>query len=153
MNRRGLRFLRQPIQRRLEPPLAEHVLDQAEHHAEAGRGEAEVPVDALREIAGDQRPDECAEVDPHVEDREPGVAPRVARRVQRSDDRADVRLQQAGADDDQGEAGVEEWQRLEGQREVAGGDDDAAEEHAAVLAEEPIGDQAAEDAAPHTLPV
>ena len=108
-------------------------------------GEPDVPVDALREIAGDERPEECAEVDPHVEDREPRVAPRVARRVERTDERADVRLQEAGADDDEGEAGVEEGQRLEREREVAERDDDAADEHAAVLAEEPIGDDAAED--------
>ena len=82
-------------------------------------GEADVPVDALRQIAGDERPDERAEVDPHVEDREAGVAARVARLVERSDERADVRLEQPGAEHDQREAGVEEGQRLEGEREVA----------------------------------
>ena len=30
--------------------------DEAERHADAGRGEADVPVDALREVAGDERP-------------------------------------------------------------------------------------------------
>ena len=45
-------------------------------HADAGAREAEVPVDALREVAGDERPEERAEVDPHVEDREAGVAAR-----------------------------------------------------------------------------
>ena len=53
---------------------AEHVLNHAEHHADAGRGETEVPVDALPEIPADQRRDERAEIDPHVEDRETGVA-------------------------------------------------------------------------------
>ena len=50
----------------------------------------EVPVDALPEIAADQRRDERAEVDPHVEDREAGVAAVVVRRVELADDDADV---------------------------------------------------------------
>ena len=71
---------RQSIDGRLEPLLAEDVLRQAKGHADAGAGEAEVPVDALREIAGDQRADEGAEVDAHVEDREARIAAAVALR-------------------------------------------------------------------------
>ena len=45
-----------------------------------------------------QRRDERAEVDAHVEEGEAGVAPRIVARVKRSDDGADVRLEQSGAD-------------------------------------------------------
>ena len=51
------------------------VLDDAEGHADAGRGEAGVPADPLAQVAADQRGQERPEVDPHVEDREAGVAP------------------------------------------------------------------------------
>ena len=128
----GLRLLLEAIDGRVEPLLSEHVLHEAERHADAGAREADVPVDPLREVAGDERPDERAEVDPHVEDREAGVAARVAWRVEGSDERADVRLEQSGAEHDQREADVEERQCLEGQREMAGGDDDAAEQRAPV---------------------
>ena len=154
LNRRGLRFLRQSFQRRLESPLSEHVLDQSEDHPDASRREPQMPVHALREPAGDERPGECPQVDPHVEDGEPRVPPRVSGRVKGSDHRADVRLQQAGADDDECQAGVEEWKRFEGQREMPGGDDDAADEHAAVLAEKTIRGHAAENGgAPHAAGV
>ena len=86
---------------------AEHVLDEAEHHPDAGGAEADVPVDALTEIAADQRRDERAEVDAHVEDREAGVAPLVVVRVELADDHADVALEQAGAEDDQDQAEIE----------------------------------------------
>ncbi len=63
--------------------------------------------DLLAEIAADERRDEGAEVDPHVEDREAGVAARVVGRVELADDGADVRLEQSGADDDQHQPEVE----------------------------------------------
>jgi hypothetical protein len=34
---------------------SQHVLDEAEDHADAGRGEPDVPADALSEIAADER--------------------------------------------------------------------------------------------------
>ena len=85
-----------------EPLPPEHVLDEPERACPTpAAGEPEVPVDLLGEAAGDDGPDEGAEVDAHVEDREAGVAPRVARLVERAHQRADVGLQQAGADDDE----------------------------------------------------
>ena len=49
----------------------------------------------LRQEPGEQRPEERAEVDPHVEDREAGVAADVVRAVELPDDDADVRLEEA----------------------------------------------------------
>ena len=104
-----------------------------------------MPVHTLGELARDDRPQERAEVDPHVEDREPGVPPLVALLVQRADQRADVGLEEAGADDDEGEAGVKERQGVKREREMAQGDDRAADEHAPVMAEPPVRDDPAED--------
>jgi hypothetical protein len=54
--------------------------------------------------AGDQRRDQCADVDPHVENREPGVAARIRRGIQVADDGGDVRLEQSGAHDNEHES-------------------------------------------------
>ena len=96
----------------LQPPSPEDVLRQAKQHTDAGRREAEMPIDALREVSGDERTNERAEVDAHVEQGESGVAARVPLPIERADERAHVRLQQAGADDDQAQAGVEEGSAL-----------------------------------------
>ena len=72
-------LLRQTLDRGAEVFPARHVLHEPERHADAGAGKAQVPVDPLREIAGDEGAERRAQVDPHVEDREPGVAARVAR--------------------------------------------------------------------------
>jgi len=83
-------------------------LHQPERHPYARAGEAEVPVDLLREVSGDERPEERAEVDPHVEDREPRVAAFVSLLVQRADQGAHVGLEETGSDHDARQAGVEE---------------------------------------------
>ena len=76
-------------------------------HPDAGRGKAGVPADPLAEKAAHQRRDEGAEVDPHVVDREAGVAPFIAVRVQLADEHADVAFEQTRADHDQHQAEVE----------------------------------------------
>ena len=76
----------------LKPLPAEDILDESEGHADARRGKPDVPVDALREPACDERPDERAQIDAHVEDRETSVPPRVAWVVERPDKGAHVRL-------------------------------------------------------------
>ena len=93
------------------------------------RGESEMPVDGFAEVAADQRAEEPADVDAHVVDREAGIAPRAAFRIQIADNGADVRLQQAGADDDQRQPDIERDDRRDGEREVTGRDDDPAPEH------------------------
>src|SRR6476659_1932009 len=100
------------MNRGVQPLLPEYVLDYAERHPESGTGEADVPVHSLCQIAGDERSDERPEIDAHVEDRESSVAARVARVVQRPDERADVGFEQTGAENDESEAGVEKGKRL-----------------------------------------
>src|SRR5947207_2690040 len=76
---------------------AQPIGDDPDHHPEPGCTEAEGPAYALAEDAGNQGSDECADVDPHVEDREPGVAPRAAFRIEVTDDCRDIRLEKSGA--------------------------------------------------------
>src|SRR6185436_20584373 len=48
--------------------------EESDQHADAGSAEPEVPTHFLTEIAGDERRDEGAQVDAHVENREASVA-------------------------------------------------------------------------------
>ena len=137
-----------------------NVGDEAERHADAGRAEPPVPAQggieaprrkppfeghALGEKAGDERRDEAADVDAHVEDGEPGVAALVAFGVEGADHGADVRLEEPGAERHQREAGVETGGGRNGEREMAEGDDGAAGENGAVGAEIAVGNEAARD--------
>ena len=140
-----LPLCREPIEPGLEPFLAEHILRQAKGHPDPGAAKSDVPVHALREIAGDQRTGDGADVDAHVEEREAGIAASVGLLVERPYEVADVRLQQAGADRHECEAGIEEGHGRKHQCEVPERDDDAAYQHAAVLAQKSVGDDAAED--------
>ena len=126
-----------------EMPAAERVLNEPEHHADAGGAEAKMPVDRLPQVSAHQRSEKSAEVDAHVIDRESRVAPRAAFGIQIADDRADVGLQQAGADDDEREADVERDDVRNGEREVADRNDGAAPEHRAAQAEQPVRDPSA----------
>ena len=138
----------------------DNINDQAERHADAGGAEAPVPTVrgsdaparelrppafALREVAGNERREERADVDAHVENRETGVAAFVGRTVEAADHRGDVGLEEAGAEGDEHEAGVERDERADGHRVVAGRDDDAADEDGAARTDEVIRDEAAEN--------
>src|SRR6185436_15476425 len=68
-----LRLGRQPIESGLEPLLAEHILEQSKSHPDGGATKSDVPVHPLREVAGDKRTSDCADVDAHVEEREAGI--------------------------------------------------------------------------------
>src|SRR5439155_16511888 len=120
---RGPRSSGKTLDCRLETPATEDVLHQSQRHADARAGESEMPIHALGELARHERPEERTEVDPHVEDREPGVPALVALFVQRSDEGRDVRLEQPGPYHDQGEPSIEQWQGMKREREVAQRDD------------------------------
>ena len=110
---------------------------------EAVRGEPVLEYRALREEAGYQRGEERAQVDAHVEDRKAGIAPLVIARVKAARHGADIGLEEAGAERDEGKARVERLDGGDCQREVPERDDGAADEHRAVGAEEAIGQEAA----------
>jgi len=66
------------IRKEAPAPEIEH---EAQHHTHSGGAEAVVPAQLLAQRAADQRREERAQVDAHVEDREGAVAARVAGRV------------------------------------------------------------------------
>ena len=101
---------------------------------------------ALREPADDQGRGERAEVDAHVEEREAGVAARVAMRVESPDERADARLKQPGAEGDEDEPGVERGRGIERQQVMPGGDDESADENRAPGTDKVVCKVASEDA-------
>src|SRR5688572_18161108 len=76
-------------------------LQQTQKHAYAGSSESIVPVDLLAERAAQERTNRRAQIDPHVEDREPGIALAAPFGIKLSHDHADVRLEQASAQHDQ----------------------------------------------------
>src|SRR5439155_16250933 len=101
------------IERRPESFLAENVLHQAQYHSTSRTRESEVPINALRKVAGNERSKKRSEIDSHVKDGKAGVATRIAGFVQRTDKCADVRLQQSCADDDQRKSGIKSRKRFE----------------------------------------
>ncbi len=119
-------------------------LQQAQRHADRRGQEADAPAVAQRQPARDQRADEGTEVDAHVEDGEPGVAPRAAFRVQLGHQRRDVRLQQPDAQDDDRQSREKQLRRArQGQHQVAEGHQRAACQHRALGADQPVRDPAA----------
>ena len=94
---------------------------EAEQHAGAGGTESPVPAHSLTERARQERCDEGAEVDAHVEDRKAAVESGATLRIQGTDDGRDVRLEQPCPHDDENEAEEEclvREQRREGDGEV-----------------------------------
>jgi hypothetical protein len=120
--------------------------EQPGEHADAGRAEAPVPPDSLTEESRDERGDERAEIDPHVEHGEARVAPRAAGGIEITHERGDVRLQEAGPDHDQDEPEEERRSREHGRqadREMTEGDEHSAGPDRAPQAEPSVGDPAA----------
>mmetsp|Transcript_122285 Transcript_122285/g.341140 ORF Transcript_122285/g.341140 Transcript_122285/m.341140 type:complete len:504 (-) Transcript_122285:7-1518(-) len=129
-----------------EQALAEPELNGAEDHEQAGQTEAQVPRDLLADVAAQRDAEEGTGVHAHVEQRVAAVAlALIAGAVELADDGRDVRLEQAGAQHDQAQARVERRHRLHEQRDVAGRDDEAAQQHRAPRAQQPVRDVAAQD--------
>ena len=101
---------------------------------------------ALRKPANDQRRGERTEVDAHVEERKAGVASCVAVRVESADERADTRLEQAGAECDEDEPRVEGWLGGERQAVMASGDDEPADQDSPARPDKIIREVAPQDA-------
>ena len=95
--------------------------------------------------AGQQRREHRTEVDAHVEDGEARVAAFVGGRVELADHRRDVRLEQAVARDDRRQADLEDRLVRPGDHEQAGRHDHRAEQDRSLVAEDLVGDIAAED--------
>src|SRR5689334_12107311 len=85
------------LRQRIEANEIDRERDQ---HADAGRGETEMPTDLLAQRAADERGQKRADIDSDVEDRIGAVAAMVAGRIERSDLAGCVRLEQPHADDE-----------------------------------------------------
>jgi hypothetical protein len=106
--------------------VADHVLDEARHHAQTGERIAEPPGDAFGYPTTRKGRNQRAEVDAHIENGEAGIAATVAGLVELAYDGAYVRFEQTGADNDKGQPQVEHRQSRRDQAELAGRDQDAA---------------------------
>ena len=95
------------------------VLYQSEHHADARCTETEMPVDLLTEIPADQRTDKGTDVDSHVVDGKPRIAPCPPLGIQFPNQRTHIGFEQPRTDDDENKALVkgelEKFQGLKGQ--------------------------------------
>ena len=127
-----------------EVMLGDLELHQAEQHADRRQREARAPAERRGGDRHEDRAEERAEVDAHVEDREAGIAARAAFGIELRDDGADVRLEQADAEHDHQQADEEQLRVAGGERAIAEHDQHAAPEHGALLADQPVGDPAAE---------
>jgi len=93
----------------------------------------------------EDRREERADVDTHVEDREARVASTVLTGVQLTDHRGDVGLEQPGPEGDQNDPEVGELRIRHRQADVAGGDDDTAVERRSPCTEDPVREPSADD--------
>jgi hypothetical protein len=102
-----------------------------------------VPVDLLAEEAADERRQERAQVDPHVEDREARVATRIVLRVEAADHGAHVRLQQPGPDHDHDQPAEHRRHRRDRGEQMPKSDDQAPDQDGAAVPEDLVGQPAA----------
>ena len=124
-------------------PFSKRVLDEPEHHADARGTKSQVPVDRLAKVAAHERSKKPAGVDAHVVDRKSRIPARAPFGIQVAHDRADVRLEESRADDDEQETGVKGDDVRNREREVADGDDASAPEHRTPKAEHVVGNPSA----------
>ena len=100
----------------------------------------------LRRTAATKLQTKAPDVDTHVEDVVPGVLQRAAFLVEPADDRTDVRLEESVADDDEPQREIErDTSRSHPQAEVAGGHQQAADDHALAVAEVAVGEDPADE--------
>src|SRR5437016_3049064 len=122
---------------------SEDVLNQPQRHADAGQSEAPMPIDGLTDVTASERRKNRADVDPHVENRETGVAAAVILTVKLAHHGTDARLQQSGSDYDESQSEVEGEESGDRHAEMAKRDDDTAIEHGAALAQDAVGNPTA----------
>jgi hypothetical protein len=122
--------------------------DDADEHADAGGQERVAPPVIEAQVGGDEVAGEGADVDAHVEDVVAGVLLLAVARVvvEVADQRRDVRLEEAVAEDDEQQRDPEVG-AVAGDRQaaVAEAHQDAADDDRAAVAEDAVGEQAADE--------
>ena len=81
-----------------------HEHGQTDEHANHRQAKSVLPAVGFANVAAKERRKGGAEIDPHVEERKPCVALAGILAVERADDRGDVRLEEAIADDQQAQS-------------------------------------------------
>ena len=133
-----------PCARAIEAVPRQPELREPERQAHRSREKADAPAVPMRQPTGDQRADEGAQVDPHIENREARIAPAAAFGIEIRDERRDVRFQQADAEDDHDEPAEEQFLRAgHHQHQVAERHQRAAQHHRTLRADQPVRDPAA----------
>ena len=126
-----------------ERAIARDIGRKARQHEYASKSEARMPAIDLRQQSANQRPQCCADIDAHGEDR---IAARASRAVvfgiELADLRGDVALEQSATDDKQEQR--EQEGLIERHRDVAAAHQHRADHHRIAAAQPAIGDQAAE---------
>src|SRR5579862_495516 len=89
--------------------------------------------------------EKCADVDAHEEHGETGVASRATLRVEVTHHHADVGLEQSHSDHDDEKSEKEGLCVLEEQKRIADDDEQAADDHASLMAGEAIADPSTEE--------
>ena len=121
--------------------------DDRDEHAAGGDGERRVEAElSLHELHHDGR-EERADVDAHVEDVVGAVLQVAAFGIEVADHRRDVRLEEAVADDQAGQRGVDEPIERNGEQQVAGHEEEAADHHRLAVADLLVRDPAADERA------
>lgn len=125
--------------------VSSHEDDQADGQTDAGGSEGGVPSVLVPHDRSYEVADEGAQVDAEVEDSEPCVLQLAVLRVESAEHRRDVRFEEAIPDDQQRQSEVEHAHAFEGQADVSGAHDDAAEHDRLAVAEDPISDETADE--------
>ena len=115
--------------RRGSRPARKHKDGQTDQHAGHRQAEAVLPAVGFSDVAAQERRNGGAEIDAHVEEREPRVALAWILAVECADDRGDVRLEETVADDQQAQS-AEKGERLGAHQEaLAEGHQHRPEDH------------------------
>src|SRR6266550_4599348 len=99
-----------------------------------------MPSDAFSEISTYQRGDKRSEVDAHVKKSEASITTRIALFVELANHRRNIRLEEAGADDDERQAKVKRRHSLHCETEVAERDQDSAHYETSARSKKSIGE-------------
>ena len=113
-------------------------LNEPEEHSSSSSREAPSPSEFLREPRTQDLTGERADVDAHVEEREPCIASRTAFGIKLAHQRGHVGLQQSGTGGHNEQPEVKRNSRRQAQHHVTSGDDNAAPPHSALRPHDPV---------------